>query len=67
MGDVLNEIACNHAGLAEMLRGQISGQTMKVGCSAGGVPRGQALSEQPADHARQDITGSCGGHAGIAA
>ena len=25
MGDVLNEITRNHAGLAEMLRGQISG------------------------------------------
>ena len=66
MGDVLNEITRNHAGLAEMLGGQISGQTMKVGCGTGSVPRGQALSEQSADHARQDITGSRGGHAGIA-
>ena len=66
MGDVLNEITRNHAGLAEMLRGQISGQTMKVCRRAGGVPRGQALSKEPADHASQDIPGTGCGHSGVA-
>lgn len=66
MGDVPNEITCNHAGLAEMLRGQVSGQAMKVCRRAGGVPRGQALSEEPADHARQDIPGTGCGHSRVA-
>lgn len=45
MGNLPNEIACDHAGLAELLRGQISGEAMKISGGAGGIPWREALSQ----------------------
>jgi hypothetical protein len=59
---MLNQIASDHAGLAQLLRGEISGEAMEVSGGTGGVPAGYALGEQPADHAGQDISGPSGGH-----
>ena len=45
MGDLSNKIACNHAGLTDVLRGEISGEAVKIGSGAGGIPWSEPLCQ----------------------
>lgn len=51
MGNLLNHITCEHAGLALKGCRKIPCQSMQVGGGTGRIPGRKPLREQPTDHA----------------